>query len=113
MYDKETPYYITYAGTQLDVADSDGDGIRDGADDQDHDDVPNVMECSRILASGLTRGPGRRRSTATTAARGRASCNPFNPCLPHIKSRTCKRIVPVGRRVGPVQPRGRVLLIRD
>ena len=64
VYNKETPYYITYAGTQLDVADTDGDGIRDGADDQDHDDVPNVMECSRILACG----PGRGRSDGDEAA---------------------------------------------
>ena len=38
-------YYLDYAGTRLDDADTDGDGMRDGADDQDHDDVPNVMEC--------------------------------------------------------------------
>ena len=25
--------------------------MRDGADDQDHDDIPNVMELSRIAAS--------------------------------------------------------------
>ena len=31
---------------------SDGDGVRDGADDQDHDDIPNVMELSRNAASG-------------------------------------------------------------
>jgi hypothetical protein len=33
-------------------ADTDGDGVRDGADDEDHDDVPNIMEISRIAASG-------------------------------------------------------------
>jgi hypothetical protein len=33
-------------------ADSDGDGVRDGADDEDHDDIPNIMELSRIQASG-------------------------------------------------------------
>jgi hypothetical protein len=34
-------------------ADSDGDGVRDGADDEDHDDVPNIMELSRMQASGF------------------------------------------------------------
>jgi hypothetical protein len=33
--------------------DSDGDGVRDGADDLDHDDVPNIMELSRMKASGF------------------------------------------------------------
>ena len=49
---KETPYPITYAGIDLTDPDTDGDGIRDGADDQDHDDIPNVMELSRYDASG-------------------------------------------------------------
>ena len=41
-------------------ADSDGDGVLDGADDQDHDDIPNVMEMSRNAASGLDDNePGR------------------------------------------------------
>jgi hypothetical protein len=34
-------------------ADSDGDGVRDGADDLDHDDFPNIMELSRKRASGF------------------------------------------------------------
>jgi hypothetical protein len=51
-YAKETPYHIAYAGTDLTDPDSDGDGVRDGADDQDHDDIPNVDELSRFAASG-------------------------------------------------------------
>ena len=35
LYDKETPYPVKYAGTRLDDEDTDGDGVRDGADDQD------------------------------------------------------------------------------
>ena len=52
-YAIEKPYYIGYEGTDLADADSDGDGVRDGADDQDHDDIPNLAELSRIAASGL------------------------------------------------------------
>ena len=70
-------------------ADTDGDGVRDGADDQDHDDVPNVMELSRIAASGLddrkpgflcTRGHRPPDGLPPPDAYGRV--NPFNPCLP-------------------------------
>ena len=43
-------------------ADTDGDGILDGADDQDFDDVPNVMELSRNMA-GNRRDPGKLRRT--------------------------------------------------
>jgi len=49
---KERAYVVEYAGTQLDDPDSDGDGVLDGADDQDHDDIPNVRELSRRLSGG-------------------------------------------------------------
>ena len=51
-YTGEQPYGVVYAGTNVIDPDSDGDGVIDGADDQDHDDVPNVMELSRNQASG-------------------------------------------------------------
>ena len=38
------------------IRDTDGDGVRDGADDQDHDDIPNLAELSRVRASGLFDG---------------------------------------------------------
>jgi hypothetical protein len=52
-YDQERAYQVPYAATSHVDADSDGDGVRDGADDQDHDDLPNMMELSRVAASGL------------------------------------------------------------
>jgi hypothetical protein len=52
--------------------DSDADGILDGDDDQDHDDLNNVGELGRI-------------STMV---------HPFNPCLPDWTSRTCPRYLP-------------------
>jgi hypothetical protein len=92
LYDEETVYYLDYAGTALDDADTDGDGIVDGADDQDHDDLPNVMECSRSRAAG---GVGFDDPNNPPPAHPAESfTNPFNPCLPHAWSRTCKRIVP-------------------
>jgi hypothetical protein len=50
-YAGEKTFHIGYAGTDLANPDSDGDGIRDGADDQDHDDIPNLDELSRIASS--------------------------------------------------------------
>ena len=77
--------------------------MRDGADDQDHDDIPNVMELSRIAASGLDdREPGKLCTLRTTAPAPDADehhptdygrVNPFNPCLPHRLARTCPKIV--------------------
>ena len=75
--------------------------MRDGADDQDHDDIPNVMEMSRNAASGLddtgtaalcapAGGPAAARDFWHPNAYGRV--NPFNPCLPDTQSRTCPKI---------------------
>src|SRR5215212_9303771 len=69
--------------------------------DQDHDDIPNLMELSRVRASGLFDGPpsGKQCKAADGLpvpplenhpdAYGRV--NPFNPCLPATWSRTCTR----------------------
>ena len=39
--------------------------------------------------------------------------NPFNPCLPHVKSRTCKRIVSMDERWAPFNPEDEYYLIRN
>jgi hypothetical protein len=112
LYDKETPYYLNYSGTRLDDADTDGDGIRDGADDQDHDDVPNMMECSRVLASGLAEDPVDEEQ-ADPHRPWKGFVNPFNPCLPHVKSRTCKRIIPTANAWAPFNPEDEYYFIKD
>ncbi len=116
-YKMEKPYGVGYAGTQVDDADSDGDGVRDGADDQDHDDVPNLMELSRNRASvtvdkpsgevdwqfGSTcrvsdsiefdetdrNGDGKPDAAKELHAAAYGRVNPFNPCLPATSARTC------------------------
>lgn len=99
-YSNEAPFPIVYAGTSATDPDSDGDLVRDGADDQDHDDIPNVMELSRLAASGLWDAePGFTCKLAEglptppdpnhSEAYGRV--NPYNPCLPATWSRTCPR----------------------
>jgi hypothetical protein len=92
-YDREKPYPVAYAGTSLVDGDTDGDGVLDGADDQDHDDLPNLMELSRHAAApehavngGCANAQG---LPSPTPERG--FVNPFNPCLPYKDSRTCVR----------------------
>jgi hypothetical protein len=115
-YPKETAYYITYTDTDLADPDTDGDGVRDGADDQDHDDVPNVMELSRIAASGHDDTEGGQQCQLAEAIEdtfdgvdpphywhetdyGRV--NPFNPCLPVAHSRTCNRFPSFSQKWAP------------
>ena len=117
-YDKEPAYEVAYAGTDPAKADTDGDGIRDGADDQDHDDVPNMMELSRFAASHLDdtddgikdsiTGGGRKckpdedldpKVDRHPTAFGRV--NPFNPCFPDARSRSCQLHPTIGFEPGP------------
>ena len=86
--------------------------MRDGADDQDHDDVPNVMECSRILAAGEAADPADEEQGDPNRP-WVGFVNPFNPCLPHIKSRTCKRLVPTDAPWAPFNPEDEYYLIRN
>lgn len=93
-YPDETPYVVPYAGTSAVDPDSDGDTLRDGVDDQDHDDIPNFHEISRNMVSG--RGFDAKTAPLTsvpsTPVEGRV--NPYNPCLPWTNSRTCPVTVP-------------------
>ena len=101
-YKREAPWHIGYSQTSHVDSDSDGDGVLDGADDQDFDDIPNVMELSRNAASGLDDTEGGMQCVARSEPPlpetehhpddyGRV--NPFNPCLPNIRSRTCPKFV--------------------
>jgi hypothetical protein len=74
----EKPYTIrAFSGVDPTLWDSDGDGIPDGADDQDEDGYDNYteMELSRNQ-SGLR-------------------TQPYNPCLPDPYSPTCSRYIPI------------------
>jgi hypothetical protein len=91
-YADEGKYPITYVGTKPYDADSDGDGILDGADDQDFDDIPNIMELSRNMAGNVPRnGSCAGSGTYDASVPRKAYVNPFNPCLPDVHSRTCQR----------------------
>jgi IPT/TIG domain len=96
-YKDEKVYPLTYTGTNLTDADTDGDGIKDGADDQDHDGLSNAYELVRPVDWSETYV-----STAhdgsnggTTTPNPYARVQPFNPCKP-VFSDTCHRHPPFG-----------------
>jgi hypothetical protein len=100
-YTTEAPYPVPYTGTSPVDADSDGDGILDGADDQDNDGVPNVQELSRQLAGPRAPQWGSMTCKVATgqlpnAAVPQGRVNPFNPCMPNTASRTCERHPDIG-----------------
>jgi hypothetical protein len=98
-YAIEKSFPVEYSGTDVTDPDTDGDGVRDGADDQDHDDIPNLLEVSRMQASGLSDleagsrackpAAGLPAPPATNHPGAYGRVNPFNPCLPASWSRTC------------------------
>jgi hypothetical protein len=110
-YAIEGQFPIPYAGTDYADADTDGDGVLDGADDQDHDDVPNLLEISRIRAAGGAvvvddREAGKDckiKKIILDAIKPNeqymnhpnvyGQVNPFNPCLPFGDARTCPKYV--------------------
>lgn len=61
--------------------DVDGDGVPDGADDQDHDGFSNEREITRSVLEIDT--------DADTVPDAALRMNPYNPCLPDAKSRVC------------------------
>jgi hypothetical protein len=100
-YTREAGYPVAYAGTSIVDGDTDGDGVRDGADDQDHDDIPNVAELSRNAASGhvIVNPCNDKDGVKHSPDAGRV--NPFNPCLPNPNARTCTRHPGVGSAPAP------------
>jgi hypothetical protein len=108
-YDLEEGFPVRYSGTDVIDSDTDGDGVRDGADDQDHDDIPNLLETSRIQASGLDDrlnadckpATGLPTPPATHHPDAYGRVNPFNPCLPATWSRTCDLHPGLGSETAP------------
>jgi hypothetical protein len=91
----EPAYLNTYAGTNFLDPDTDGDGVLDGADDQDNDLWPNLYEVSRATANYGW-------DTSTDDGDGvdenpLGKVNPFNPCLPQDgRDNHCAQIPPFG-----------------
>ena len=84
-------FTLAYTGTNWLDRDTDGDGIPDGADDQDHDGYTNIEE--------VFRGYAMPRAAATTDPE--PAVDPFNPCYPNMASPTCPVEHPFNPPYGP------------
>jgi hypothetical protein len=89
VYKNEPAYPLTYDNVNWLDRDTDGDGVPDGADDQDHDGYTNVQELSRSFAdtyfsthNGYDSTTGAFDIPPLTAGE-HAFTNPVNPCLPN------------------------------
>lgn len=87
---EEPLFLIQYEGTDWLNGDSDGDGVVDGLDDQDHDDFLNVEELGRLRGA-----LARTKDDVDTGVRTGLWVDAFNPCLPSTMSRTCPSTIPV------------------
>ena len=98
VWDKELPYGVEYPGVDWLDGDSDGDGIADGADDQDHDDFDNVQE----TVGARTRGVNDLLQPELYGLRTNDWwIQPYNPCLPNPRSRTCSKHPPTPNKSWP------------
>jgi hypothetical protein len=87
----ETPYPLrTFSATDFTDADTDGDGILDGADDEDHDGFINSVEVARASNWRTTYI-----SVNHAGSNPKARVNPFNPCKP-LYSSQCHIYEPIG-----------------
>ena len=89
--DKENSFYgrpEVQAMTTVSYVDPDvdGDGVPDGADDQDHDGWSNIDELSRSALPAASH-PAYAGVTGLTGLF--IAVNPYNPCLPDPNSRVC------------------------
>ena len=90
---KETKYPLVYPDVSIFDPDSDGDGVKDGADDQDHDGLSNGFEVARPgnwLATYVAVG-------AYPFGAGQnpwSRVQPYNPCKP-VRSATCHLRAPI------------------
>ncbi len=111
----ESPYPgPKYAGMSFVDADTDGDGIPDGADDIDHDGFDNTVEgqradgqervpgwCDSYVSVGTDRygqpgvSSGHDGTSSPTGPDENARLNPFNPCKP-VTSNACHSHPPLG-----------------
>ena len=96
---KETPYPDAarrFAEPSFIDPDSDGDGILDGNDDQDHDGYPNWFEVRRPVDWAQTYTSTLYPFPATPGhTNPLARVNPYNPCKP-VYSDACHNPAPLG-----------------
>jgi hypothetical protein len=84
----EKPYPLTYDGVNMADPDTDGDGVLDGADDEDHDGLSNQFEVARPYNWFIDYV-----SVLHPGTNPYARTQPYNPCKP-VFSETCHRHPP-------------------
>jgi len=84
-----------FLGTLFDDADSDGDTVLDGADDEDHDGFSNAFEAHRPDDWDVTFV-----SEFHPGTNPKARVQPFNPCKPYYSSK-CHLSWPMGYYIDP------------
>lgn len=103
-FPKETRYINTFPTVSIFDPDSDGDGVKDGADDQDFDGLTNAFEVARpanwfFMSDGsqgvFGRAYGDVYPFSDPVANPWARVQPFNPCKP-VWSHTCHLHYPFG-----------------
>ena len=92
-------YYLTYNGTNWLDRDTDGDGVPDGSDDQDHDGYTNIEE-----SYGLYVAPRFVNWASTNNVP--VNVHAFNPCLPNVGSPACVRYY-TSKSYAPFKPGSR------
>ncbi|HEX8743613.1 MAG TPA: hypothetical protein VF712_10810, partial [Thermoleophilaceae bacterium] len=104
VYPKETRYVNVFPGVSIFDPDSDGDGVKDGADDQDHDGLTNSFEVARPSNWYIPGQPGAgvwgreygdAFPFADPMANPWARVQPYNPCKP-VWSASCHLHWPFG-----------------
>jgi hypothetical protein len=94
---KETRYPVDFQETSIFDPDTDGDGVNDGADDQDHDGLSNRFEVARPsnwLGTWLSYWSGRS-DPFVSPENPWSKTQPYNPCKP-VFSHTCHLHPPFG-----------------
>ena len=103
----ENPYLVNFGGTSMTDPDTDGDGVIDGLDDNDHDGYSNMFEVRRpdnwfatYVSLGMGTTPPANWDTSAhpylqPGADPYARVQPFNPCKP-LWSSICHVHYPFG-----------------
>jgi IPT/TIG domain/Bacterial TSP3 repeat len=100
---KAGTFPVPYAGTNWLDRDTDGDGIPDGADDQDHDGYTNIEESTpegdpkddTNQARSVWAWPAA--DEPSGVSNRHPNIDAFDPCLPNVLSPTCPRHPNLGK----------------
>jgi hypothetical protein len=100
---KAGTFPIDYAGTNWLERDSDGDGVPDGSDDQDHDGYTNIEESMPLGDPTADASVQAMSVWHYPVENDNPNVDAFNPCLPNVMSPACPRHPISGDEYAPYQ----------